>query len=443
MPGHKRKEICNGFPYGLDITEINGFDDLHEPEGILKEAQEQAAKLYDAKEAYYLVNGSTCGILAAISASVPVGGTVLVARNCHKAVYHAIQLRNAKAIYIYPAVNEYGIAGAIEKNLIEEAIVKYANSGGTSVSKIDACILTSPTYEGVVSDIREIAELLHTHNIPLIVDEAHGAHFGFNPIFPENATRLGADVVVTSIHKTLPAPTQTALLLMCSERIEPAKLKLYLDIYETSSPSYVLMSAMQQALNYVKNNNDQWEKYSQKLKNFYKSVDNLTNVRVERTDDPSKIILLGSGIGDILRKEYAIEVEMESYSYAVLMTSLMDSSEGYQRLIQALVQMDSSKERNAKISEGRNRVCFDYFATHEKAKCSIGEAIEADKEKMELFSSSGRIAGEYVYLYPPGIPVLVPGEEITKEALSYLKECKNEGLSIKGPESKEYIWVLK
>ena len=220
MPGHKRKKILFPDPYEMDITEIDGFDNLHHAEGILKEAQERAAALYGSKRCFYLVNGSTCGLLAAISAAAGRGDKVIVARNCHKAVYHALYLKELQAEYIYPAITNHGIQGQITVEQVRKTLRENPDAS--------AVILTSPTYEGIVSDVKKIAEVCHEQNIPLIVDEAHGAHLGFSGGFPENAVRLGADAVIMSLHKTLPSFTQTALLHLNSTPIDEKKGERYL-----------------------------------------------------------------------------------------------------------------------------------------------------------------------------------------------------------------------
>jgi arginine decarboxylase len=180
MPGHKRKVDWISDVYDIDITEIDGFDNLHHAEGILKEAQQRAADLYGSKHCYYLVNGSTCGILASICAAVGKRGKILVARNSHKAVYHALFLSELVAEYLYPAVTECGIQGQITPQQVEDAL--------KSDQEIAAVVITSPTYEGIISDIEGIAGIVHAYGIPLIVDSAHGAHLGFGGEFPENAT---------------------------------------------------------------------------------------------------------------------------------------------------------------------------------------------------------------------------------------------------------------
>ena len=425
MPGHKR-QMQGRYPYGIDITEIDGFDDLHDATGILKAAQEKAAKLYESRECFYLVNGSTCGILAAISAAVPLGGKILVARNCHKAVYHAMQLRQARAVYLYPEVDEYGINGAVTIGSVEAAVKAAAEAG----DGFDACVITSPTYEGIVSDISRIAQLLHESGIPLIVDAAHGAHFGMHPYFPETPTKLGADVVIMSIHKTLGAPTQTALLHRCTDRISSEQLSLYLDIYETSSPSYVLMAAMEVALEHAKTAD--WDAYAKRLQNFYMQAARCS-ITILQMDDPSKIIICGRNLAERLRKDYEIEVEMESYAYVILMTSVFDTDEGFARLIAALQEM---KAEECLLPVHRE-------ATSHIQEYPIAQAIEMPSQYAELFAAAGLISAEYIYLYPPGIPVFIPGERIEEQDLIELKSCMDAGLAIKGQAHPGKIKVVK
>lgn len=231
MPGHKRNmppeagEVLQAAAE-LDITEIDGFDDLHQPEGILHLAQERAAEVFGADETFFLVNGSTAGILTAVSAAARKGGRVLVARNCHKSVYHALCLRELEPVFLYPKLLEGGVADAIAPEQVEEMLARYPD--------IQAVLITSPTYDGVVSDVEAIGKVVHQAGAVLIVDGAHGAHFGFAPEQPESPVRLGADLVVQSLHKTLPALTQTALLHRNGKVISSEAVRRFERIYQTS-----------------------------------------------------------------------------------------------------------------------------------------------------------------------------------------------------------------
>lgn len=237
MPGHKRQRMGNWIPEELDITEITGFDNLHHAEGILREAQQRAAELFGADETFFLVNGSTAGLLAAVCGTVKKGGRLLMARNCHKAVYHAVYLMELKTAYLYPEETAFGIQGSITPEQVAEMLEQYPDT--------EAVFLTSPTYDGVVSDIAAIAEIVHAKEIPLIIDEAHGAHFGFSKGFPQKALALGADLCIESVHKTLPAYTQSALLhYRKNPWVDLERVKRYLGIYQSSSPSYILMAGI-------------------------------------------------------------------------------------------------------------------------------------------------------------------------------------------------------
>lgn len=281
MPGHKRNPLPFPEVYGIDITEIDGFDNLHHAEGILKEAQQRAADLYGSAHCYYLVNGSTCGILASICAAVKKRGRILVARNSHKAVYHALFLSELTAEYLYPAVTECGIQGQITPRQVEDALKKDPETS--------AVVITSPTYEGVISDIEGIAKVAHVHGIPLIVDSAHGAHLGFGGEFPQNAVRLGADAVIESLHKTLPSFTQTALLHLNSDLISKSRIEKYLGIYETSSPSYILMAGMEVCIRTVKEHGAElFDNYRHELNKFYKNCEDLKRLHVMTGKDLSK-----------------------------------------------------------------------------------------------------------------------------------------------------------
>lgn len=253
MPGHKRRlntifpELVNS-PFSIDVTEVEGLDEFHQPEGIIKEAFGKAAAIYGSHKSYYLVNGATCGILAAISAVCKQGDSLIVARNCHKSVYNAIRLLKLRPIYVVPEWNAtLEMFGALTPETVKKAIKTHPEA--------KAVIMVSPTYEGVVSDIEKIVKNAHKASIPLIVDEAHGAHFEFmanvnetisttnyNNV-PDPAIRLGADIVIESLHKTLPAMTQCAILHENSKLVDRKRLEEFLSIYQSSSPSYVFMAA--------------------------------------------------------------------------------------------------------------------------------------------------------------------------------------------------------
>lgn len=441
MPGHKRNlklmDMVN--PYAIDITEIDGFDNLHDAEEILLNEMEEAAQLYHADHTHYLINGSTSGLLVSIAACTKKGDTVLIARNCHKAVYHAIFLNELVPIYLYPEVDEeYGIHKGITPDQVAKKLEENPD--------IKMVLLTSPTYEGIVSDIREIAGVVHSYNIPLVVDEAHGAHLGFSKDFPENAVTCGADLVIHSVHKTLPAFTQTALLHSNGSLVDYDKVKMYLQIYQTSSPSYVLMSGISNCLRIVKEHGRQlFEEYDRNLREFYEACNKLQNLEVYHpmkleeekrpfAFDPSKILIFthqctinGVELYELLLNRYRIQCEMVSKNYVLAMTSIADTKEGFNRLIEALLDIDRNISR-----EKKQKLTSLFYVTNLNLVLTPYEAYNLRKDSVQLEESIGNIAGEFVYLYPPGIPLVVPGEEITEEILDKIKEYKQAGLHIKG-----------
>lgn len=424
----------------IDITEIDGFDNLHHPEGILKAAQQRMARLCGADQSFFLVNGSTVGLLAAISAAVPRGGKILIARNCHKAVYHACFLRQLQVSYLYPAVTEFGIQGSILPAQVGEALAE--NPG------IQAVLITSPTYDGVVSDIQSISNIVHAHGIPLIVDEAHGAHFGFCDYFPRKALEQGADLVIESMHKTLPSYTQTAALHLKYGCVEPDEIQRYLGIYQSSSPSYIFMAGLDRCTRFMEQYGRQaLEQHARRLEAFYEKTATLQSLEVLQpgnkdgmfTRDRSKILISGRRCGisgqvlsDVFLHRFGLQMEMASGHYVTALTSLMDTDAGFERLWEALKELDAEKKLGDHAAKTDWRQRMESLYQSGEQNMEIWEAQEAPLEEMRLETAAGRISGEYIYLYPPGIPFLVPGERIPEELFSELEELKAEGFEVQG-----------
>lgn len=357
MPGHKRnkEKFPIGLPYEIDITEIEGFDDLHHAESILKETQERAARLYKADESHFLVNGSTVGILSAILGVTDRGDKILVARNCHKSVYHAIYMNELEPLYVYPKYEkDLQINGEISCKEIEEILEKE--------KEIKAVVIVSPTYDGVVSDVENIAKITHKYHIPLIVDEAHGAHFGFHKVFPKNANEKGADIVIHSVHKTLPAMTQTALLHLNGDIVNRESVRNYLHILQSSSPSYILMASIDYCMEMLENHGDiLFDEYVERLLSLRRELESLKHLRVIRTKhfDISKLIIsvkdtnMTSGeLSKILLEKYHLQMEMTAGTYVLAMTTVGDTEEGFLRLKKALFEID--RELKIQRTEEKN-----------------------------------------------------------------------------------------
>lgn len=440
MPGHKRRALPFPNPYTIDITEIDGFDNLHHAGGLIREAEERAAKLYGADRSYYLVNGSTCGLLAAICAAARRGDKVLAARNCHKAVYHAVSMQGLSVEFLYPAITRGDLQGQITAAQVEEALTKHPD--------IAVVILTSPTYEGIVSDVAAIAACCHAHGAALIVDEAHGAHFGFGAGFPENAVRLGADAVIMSLHKTLPSFTQTALLHCNGGRIDTERVARYLGVYETSSPSYLFMAGMDACIDLIREQGAElFAQYRRRLDAFYRDTADLTQLHVMRREDLCKeeaydwddsklMIYAGTMGGEALHQEllghYHLQMEMVSADYVLGMTSLMDTDEGMRRLVTALHEIDE-KNRNTDLGGEVPEAGFTARIYRENPRrMQIYQALDLPYREVPFDEAVGKMAADYVYLYPPGIPLIVPGEVITEEFIRHIRECRERKLNVEG-----------
>lgn len=469
MPGHKRHMNSEQLEdvFTLDITEIEGFDNLHCAEGILKESMEYAASVYGAEETFFLVNGSTVGILAAISALCSKKGKILMARNCHKSAYNAAFLNELDIVYVYPEFQkDYHIFGGISPKKIKDALQKH--------TEIEAVIITSPTYDGVVSDVKTIADIVHEAGIPLIVDEAHGAHFGFTKEFPENALRNGADIVIHSVHKTLPSLTQTALLHISGNRVCKDSIHDYLSIYQSSSPSYILMASIDTCVRETeKNKIKRFSDYYKKLQCFREEIRSLSCIKVIGKEiigtyeiydyDMGKLIISvkgsfvsGQWLYDELLHKYHLQMEMAAGSYVLAMTSIMDTDEGFSRLAQALKEID--KELYYKQIEDKNiteksvnhtikdieinatNTVKSMLAQEEtsmhiqavEAVMRISEAKKQEVKQIALKESAGCICGEYIFLYPPGIPMIVPGEIITNTVIKHICYYIENGFHIHG-----------
>ena len=453
MPGHKRNKALLGIelPYDLDITEIDGFDDLHHADGILKEEQERAARVFGAEESHFLVNGSTAGILSAVMGCTHRGDKILVARHCHKSIYHAIYMNGLVPRYVYP---EFDISMHMNGEISKEDVAKAL----AAEPDIKAVVIVSPNYDGVVSDVKGIAEVAHSYRIPLIVDEAHGPHFGFHPAFPGRANDLGADVVINSLHKTLPSLTQTAILHINGKFANRRRIKKYLDMLQSSSPSYIFMAAMDRCVEFLKNEGkERFEAFAARLEDFHAFAGRLEQIRIPGYEirgsygifdfDRSKILLVpaahgGDWIGRELREKDHLELEMEAGSYGLALTSVMDTEEGFERLKKALLRIDG--ELAGEKEKQETGTGYD-GAVHNEIVISLREAYDGEKETVLLQESKGRISGEFLYLYPPGIPLLMPGERISRDVLERVAFFQEEGLSIQGLRdyTAEYIDVLR
>lgn len=452
MPGHKRRSMGGGLPWGLDITEIDGFDNLHDAQGVLKDGMDRAARLYGSRRAFFLVGGSTCGILAGICAATRPGDTVLLPRGCHKSVYHALELRGLKPVYLtVPMDDGFGVAGSLRPETVASALEAHPEA--------KLVIVTSPTYEGVVSDVAAITALAHQAGVPVLVDEAHGAHLGLAPWLPAGAVAAGADLVIQSAHKTLPSLTQTALAHWNSRMVPAEEFARQLAIFQTSSPSYLLMGALDHCCALLEEQGAAlWEAYRQTLAGFDRRTVALRHLRIlcHGADtagrhpgffafDPGKIVistrgtnLTGPGLMDLLRHKFHIELEMALADYALAMTSLCDTAGTLGRLAEALLEIDGTL-----CAEAESLLMPQ--CPLPRPRMSISAARAEEGGLLTAQQAAGAVCGEMVWAYPPGIPLLAPGEEITAQVLEALRAMAERGVVLHAERScpPQTLWAVK
>lgn len=405
MPGHKRNDKFGILGSEIDITEIDGFDNLHSPSGVIKNTEDKLKSIYKSKGSFISVNGSSGGILAAIFAVCNEGDTVIVARNCHKSVYNACMLLKLKIIFVEP---QYDLTNGYYTKLEQDTV----NSAISRHSDVKAVIITSPTYEGFVSDIK--------YDIPLIIDAAHGAHFGM-PYFPKYPS---GDIVISSLHKTLPSLTQTAVVNVYNTQYIN-KVKRYMDIFHTTSPSYLLMNSIDICCDYVLNCRNEFGKFYEKLCDS--RLVETDNLKIQYNDDISKIVLscastniTGSELAKIFRSKYKIEPEAVSQNYILLMATIGDTDEGLALLKRAVFEIDTQLEYSPANPIRKPPV--------EKDKIVL--SIDENAELCDIDKSVGRVSNEFVYAYPPDIPIISPNETITSEVIEYIKNAMADGVNI-------------
>lgn len=448
MPGHKRNVIMADYLARLgaaaDITEIDGFDDLHDADGILAEGMARAAAIWGAKRSFFGVNGSTGGILASVFALLEDGGELICARNCHKAVYNALELRRARPHFLFP--EREGFSGTdciVRSEKVAQMLDMYPQA--------KVVIITSPSYEGVVSDIGAIAREVHKRGAVLMVDEAHGSHLGFGGGFPDGAVKAGADIVVQSLHKTLPSLTQTAVIHVCSDRVDEARLARSIAMFETSSPSYLLMASIDCCVGLLEERGEElFARWRNNIEEFENMTAGLKHLRImKKTEeiyafDSSKLVIstrgtdiTGRELMERLRREYAIELEMAAADHVIAMTGMGDEEGNIVKFAQALREIDNSLSSVESVSGAGIKP--------PSPSLYSWEAVCGEREWTDIGSAAGRVSAEYVWAYPPGIPLLIPGELIGEDFADYVRRSEQAGISMKSSFSglPEKIYVMK
>ncbi len=424
-----------------DITEIPGADNLFQTEGIIAETMDKYRRLYEVKQSYLLVNGSSGGLIAAILASVEKGGTLVMARNCHKSVFNALALDNITPAYAYPeTLDEYGVLGGVSAAEIRRCLDANPQAG--------AVILPSPNYYGICSDIEAIAEVVHSRGKILIIDQAHGAHlkfFGKYGIggFPKTAEEQGADLVINSIHKTLASWTQSALLNVCTDRVDLHVLEDKLQTIESSSPSYPMMATLDiNADLLLEKGETLMRAWAEHLAWFYEEVKKIPGVVVMETPalDHTKMNLDMSAYGvngnelEELLMEKGIFLELVTGNIIMCMSGIGNQRSDFERLLSAMREIAEKRERVTKVRMAQPPALTDTLERRE---------IPREKVFVPLQEAAGRVCASSIIPYPPGVPIACPGEVLTQEVLKYVKARREADEKVIGITKEGMVMVGK
>lgn len=441
VPGHKNGEVFlkEAHPVfqnilNVDVTELSGLDDLHSPSEAILEAETLLANYYEVKKSFFLINGSTVGNLAMILSAVSEGDEVLVQRNCHKSIMNGLSLANVKPIFIAPEFDtEWQVAGGLTLNSIKEAVRDYP--------QVKALIVTYPNYYGMVTNLKEIINFCHERNIIVLVDEAHGAHFKRSKGLPMSATELGADVVVQSAHKTLPAMTMGSYLHYNSERVDLERVKAFLRMLQSSSPSYPIMASLDLARKYIATYEEEDLQYTlQMISQFRDKLNRIPSIKLlsyKGEGDPLKITiqsrtaLTGFALQSKL-EEYGIFTELADEHNVLFIFPLLKRGDLYpiEDVWSAIVKGiggEGTSERNFwELNKGTSISTL---------QMSYKEQQKKKVEIIPLSEANGRVCAESIIPYPPGIPLLLPGELIKSEDIKQIHNLLEAGSRFQGGEN--------
>ncbi|KAE9593315.1 putative arginine decarboxylase [Lupinus albus] len=451
FPGHNRghaappslTSLIGIRPYIHDLPELPELDNLFCPQGPILEAQTEAAKLFGASQTWFLVGGTTCGIQAAIMATCSPGEFLILPRNCHISAISAMVLSGAVPKYIVPDYkNDWDIAGGVTPSQVLKAMQELEREG----KKAAAVFITSPTYHGICSNLREISELCHSRKIPFIVDEAHGGHLGFHSEFPNSALQQGADLTVQSTHKVLCSLTQSSMLHMSGNTVDKENISRCLQTLQTTSPSYLLLASLDAARAQLSESPD--IVFNQAIKLAYEarcmlkripgiSVLESSTFSTSPAIDPLRLTvgfwqlgLSGYEADEILYRDHGIVCELVGNKYITYAFNLGTCGDHVQRLLSGIKNVATTHAYIRQPEERRHtkHTPFDDIMMSLIPR----DAFFASKRKVTAMESIGEVSAELICPYPPGIPVLIPGEVITKEAINYLLHARSEGADISG-----------
>lgn len=454
-PGHKKgsgisqplKQLMGKKVFRADLPELPELDNLFAPEGVIKEAQALAADAFGAKQTWFLANGSTSGIIASILATCGEGDRIILPRNIHQSAIFGLILSGATPIFINPEYNsDFDLCYTLSPRQITDALETHDN--------VKAVMVLSPTYHGICANLTEIANLAHDYNIPLLVDEAHGGHFSFHPQLPMSALQAGADITIQSTHKTLGAMTQASMLHLQGNLVNPSHISLALPLVQSSSPSYLLLASLDGArqqiamegkmlltntLNLANIARKEVEKLEYlSILELIKLTDSFVDLDKTRlTVNVSTLGLTGYEADEILHKKFGVTCELPSLKNLTFIISIGNKSEDIEKLINGLKQL----KQYQKYCLNNHSFNFPSFS-FSSFKMTPRQAFWAEKKVISKDLAVNQVSGENICPYPPGIPLIMAGEIITKDALDYLEKVINSGGVITGV-SDESLNTLK
>jgi arginine/lysine/ornithine decarboxylase len=445
-PGHKGgagflSPFSEGFASQIlkyDITEVEGLDNLQDPVGVIKMSQELLAKLYGSEESYFLVNGSTSGNLVMIFSEFDEGDKILMERNCHKSIYNAVIMRKLEPVFIR---NKYSDRFSMELSIDMDHFSETLKNN----SDIKGAVITYPNYYGICCDLERIISECREAGVKVLVDSAHGAHFGINAGLPESAVRLGADMVVMSAHKTLPSLTQTAYLHV-GKAADHEKIRFYYNSFMSTSPSYLFLCSLEYARFYLETKGkEDYGRLLETAERYRHRINGLGHVHVVGREDidyeidaTRYIINVEKGFSghlllDHLRKR-GVQAEMSDGSNVILILSPFNGEEDFEKLLAALSECDF-EALNTDMQEVH---CYGIPVL----KMLPHEALDAEKESICFLESAGRVCGESIVPYPPGIPLLMPGEEISKKHVEIMQNFTDNGVKVIGINESNKIVII-
>jgi arginine decarboxylase len=445
VPGHKRgkgnlelTQFLGEQCLSVDVNSMKPLDNLCHPVSVIKEAEELAAAAFGAARSFFMVGGTTSAVQAMILSSAKRGEEIILPRNVHQSVIHALVLCGAIPVYINPQTNKWlGIALGMSVSDVRQAISAHPNA--------KAILVNNPTYYGICSDLKQITKIAHDSGLVVLVDEAHGTHFYFGKDMPISAMAAGADMAAVSMHKSGGSLTQSSLLL-CGNAVNANYMRKIINLTQTTSGSYLLLSSLdisrrnlairgEEIFEKVKRFANYAREEINAMGDYYAFSKDLVNGDSVFDFDTTKLSvntlrlgLAGIEVHDLLRDEYGIQIEFGDLGNILIYLSVGDKNKNIERLISAL-----SEIRRIHKKDNKNMLESEYISPF--VAMSPQDAFYADKISLPLSQCAGRVCTEFVMSYPPGIPILAPGELVTEELITYIRYALEKGCTMTGPES--------